>query len=152
MLNTNRSKLDSSARRKPNDWRSYLGVKTVVQHWNLHFLDFWCSDLYLRVSKYFEWRIYLDSATCLQKTGSETGFSVENLDRLLDRLCSGPFFRQERRTGFKERNRTCDSLFRRDRVSRQDPVLHKNLSKVLSPVLEPCSASLSNLCLLRNPV
>jgi hypothetical protein len=35
-------------------------------------------------------RVYLCfrlvSATCLKKTGSETGFSVQNLDRLVDRV------------------------------------------------------------------
>jgi hypothetical protein len=31
----------------------------------------------------------LASATCLQKTGSETGFLAKNLDRLLDRGFQG---------------------------------------------------------------
>ena len=37
-------------------------------------------------------------------------------------------YRQEIRTGFKKVNRTCDSLFRHDKLSRQDPVLFENLS------------------------
>ena len=34
-------------------------------------------------------RQYLASATCLQKTGSETGFLAQSLDRLLDRDFQG---------------------------------------------------------------
>jgi hypothetical protein len=33
--------------------------------------------------------VFLGSATCLQKTGSETGFLVKNQDRLLDRIFQG---------------------------------------------------------------
>ena len=40
-------------------------------------------------------RVYLCfqlvSATCLQKTGSETGFSAQNLDRLLDGVLTAEF-------------------------------------------------------------
>ena len=39
----------------------------------------------LVLDRYFE----LASATCLQKTGAETGFLPENLDRLLDRYFQG---------------------------------------------------------------
>ena len=42
----------------------------------------------------------LVSATCLLKTGSETGFVARNQDRLLDRLSCETNFRQESRTVF----------------------------------------------------
>jgi len=49
----------------------------------------------------------LVSATCLHKTGSETGLSAQNLGSLLDAVqwteFTGQKFRQESRTGFKER-------------------------------------------------
>ena len=34
--------------------------------------------------------LWIASATCLQKTGSETGFLAQNLDRLLDRDFQDP--------------------------------------------------------------
>jgi hypothetical protein len=36
--------------------------------------------------------------------------------------------------GSKRRYRTCDSLFRQDRLPRREPVLLENLSQVLSPI------------------
>ena len=78
---------------------------------------------------------YLVSATCPLKTGSETGFSAKNLDRLLERLN----FRNESRTGFKDERQDQ----RQDRVLKQNPCLLVNLSQSLCPVLEPCSAFLS---------
>jgi len=84
----------------------------------------------------------LATTTFLQKTGSKTGFHAENPDRLVDRVLSGPNFRQEKRTGLKVRNRTCESFYRQDRVPRQNPVLLENLSQVppltFRPVLLSC--------------
>ena len=41
-----------------------------------------CASLYSKTAD----QKFLASATCLQKTGSETGFSAQKLDRLLDRI------------------------------------------------------------------
>jgi hypothetical protein len=48
----------------------------------------------MAVERYSQQLRYLASAICLQKTGIETGFLAQNLDRLLDRD-----FRAELKTG-----------------------------------------------------
>ena len=45
--------------------------------------------------------IDLTSATCLQKTGSETGFMGQNLDRLLDRDFQGRISDRKAEQAFK---------------------------------------------------
>jgi hypothetical protein len=46
-------------------------------------------------------RLKLGSATCLLKTGSETGFLAQNLDRLLDRDFQGRFSDRKAEQVFK---------------------------------------------------
>ena len=50
----------------------------------MHDLRKMYSDIDVKVK-----RCFLSSATCLQKTGSKTGFLAQNLDRLLDREFRG---------------------------------------------------------------
>ena len=82
----------------------------------------------------------------------KTGFSAKNLDRSLDRFFSWPNLRQKAITGLKDRKQDLSQFIRQDRIPRQDPVLLENLSKVLSPVCNPCFAFLSKHRLSKNPV
>ena len=59
----------------------------------------------------------------------------------LDRLFSALYFRQEDRTRFQERIQVMRQVFQQNRVSKQDPVLMKNMSKDMFPVLNTVLSS-----------
>jgi hypothetical protein len=65
----------------PSDRRRLTIVRAISRHWpqTVHIRSFDGQFFRLKIQV----RFALASATCLQKTGSETGFLAQNVDRLL---------------------------------------------------------------------
>ena len=78
---------------------------------------------------------FLATATCLRKTGKETGLTAQNLDRSLDRF----FFKfQTRKQNRVKLEETGPVLVYLDRTGSQVPVMLENLSPVLNSVPLSC--------------
>ena len=96
------------------------------------------KKMFYQVFIYFSYIFWdLGSATCLQKTGTGTGFLImtwKSRQVSLDRLFSGLFFRQDSIKRLKDRKQRFRQVLSQDRNSPRIPVLSYNLFEVLFPV------------------
>ena len=91
-------------------------------------------------------QVRIVNLACVQETDWKQVFlllSSKSKQVSSNRCFSGPCFRQEGGTGFRDRKNNLMQVFRQDRVPWQDPVLLENLSQNLFPVFYSCSAFLS---------